>query len=257
LISESINYARRIQESVLPTENQLTELFPNSLALLLPKDVVSGDFYWTYNQGNKVIVALADCTGHGVPGAFMSIIGSTVLNEIVKERQVFNPSRILEHMNARIKYILKQDLISDSVQEDGMDVAVCMYDKTSQTLTYAGASQPIVLVGNDGLLKIEGDLFSIGGTFSNRAEVSFKNHVFPIKAYHSFYLYSDGFQDQFGGENNKKLMSDTFEGLLKHVSLLPFNTQKNALLKEFEKWKGNRKQIDDVLILGFSFKGEK
>lgn len=253
LISQSIEYAEKIQKAILHNENQLRELFSESFVLLMPRDVVSGDFCWFYRQGDTSVIVAADCTGHGVPGAFMSLIGSSILNEIIRENKVLDPARILGMMNEKVISVLRQNQPGESIQEDGMDVAVCSYQSSRAQLTFAGANMPLILYNDDGIVKVHGDLFSIGGTFSTRKNVRFKNQVFSAGQFSGFFLFSDGFQDQFGGEENKKFMADTFTHLLGDIAGMPVEEQKKKLLDSFGEWKGEKGQIDDVLIIGCKF----
>gem|GEM_PF-4992640 len=257
LISQSIEYAEKIQKAILHNEEQLKEIYPESFVMLMPKDVVSGDFCWFYKQGRISVVVAADCTGHGVPGAFMSLIGSSILNEIVKEKGELDPAKILSLMNERIITVLRQNQQGENIQEDGMDVAVCRYDNGRDQLTFAGANMPLLLHNEDGVVKVHGDLFSIGGTFSTRKNVRFKNQVFNTGEFNGFFLYSDGFQDQYGGTEKKKFMADPFTGLLRDISSLTCKEQKETLSKAFSDWKGDEKQIDDVLVIGCLFSKNK
>jgi len=250
LISQSIEYAEKIQKAILHNENNLKEIFPDSFVLLLPRDVVSGDFCWFYKQGSTSVIVAADCTGHGVPGAFMSLIGTSILNEIIRENNIFDPARILGLMNEKVIEVLRQKQSGESIQEDGMDVAVCNYNSDTGVLTFAGANMPLILYNTDGIVKVHGEIFSVGGTFSTRKNVRFKNQIFKTDVFNGFFLFSDGFQDQFGGEQNRKFMADTFTQMLNGISVLPSVGQKEKLLASFCEWKGEARQIDDVLVIG-------
>lgn len=253
LISQSIEYAEKIQAAILHNEEQLSEIFPESFVLLMPKDVVSGDFCWFYKHGTTSVLVAADCTGHGVPGAFMSLIGSSILNEIIRENGVYDPAKILSKMNEKIIGVLHQKQQSENIQEDGMDVAVCNINTEKNQLTFAGANMPLTLYNEDGIVKVQGDLFSIGGSFSTGKNVRFKNQIFNTSQFNGLFLFSDGFQDQFGGGRQKKFMADAFTNLLREISMLPPETQKVKLCETFSEWKGEVKQIDDVLVIGCKF----
>jgi PAS domain S-box-containing protein len=254
MISQSIEYAEKIQKAILHNESHLQEIFPESFVLLMPRDVVSGDFCWFFRQGNHSVIVAADCTGHGVPGAFMSLIGSSLLNEVIREKNIMDPSRILSEMNEKTIAVLRQKQQGENIQEDGLDVAVCAYNSATRQLTFAGASMPLVLYNSDGLVKVHGDLFSIGGTFSTRKNVRFKNQVFDAAQFDGFFLFSDGYQDQFGGGENRKFMADSFSQLLGKISELKAGEQKEQLIKNFSEWKGDARQIDDVLVIGCKFR---
>jgi PAS domain S-box-containing protein len=253
LISQSIDYAEKIQKAILPSEKHFREIFPDSFILLLPRDIVSGDFYWFYKVGTKHIVVAADCTGHGVPGAFMSLIGNSLLNEQVKVGKAMNPALILEQLNEKVIEILRQDSGNDFIQEDGMDMAILVFDSEEKQLTFAGANMPLILYNSDGVVKVSGDLFSVGGSFSTRGNARFKNQTFKTENFNGFFLYSDGFQDQFGGTESRKYMADNFVKFLNSIALLSPVQQKEKLLNAFEEWKGDSRQVDDVLILGGLF----
>lgn len=254
MISQSIEYAEKIQKAILHNENHLQEIFPDSFVLLMPRDVVSGDFCWFFSKGSQSVIVAADCTGHGVPGAFMSLIGSSLLNEIIREKNIMDPSRILSEMNEKTIAVLRQKQQGESIQEDGLDVAVCTYNSVTRQLTFAGANMPLVLYNSDGLVKVHGDLYSIGGTFSTRKNVRFKNQVFDAAQFDGFFMFSDGFQDQFGGGENRKFMADSFFQLLGKIAEFNSGGQKEQLLKVFDEWKGEARQIDDVLVIGCKFR---
>lgn len=248
-ITDSINYAQRIQEAVFTSSEIKKRLFPDSFVLFKPRDIVSGDFYWFAEKNGKRFVAAVDCTGHGVPGAFMSIIGNHLLNEIVMEKGIPRPSEILNALHKGVSSVLKQD--NQKSQPDGMDIALLVFSDTgdSSHIEFAGANRPAYLVSSGILREIKGDKFSIGGT-DIRKERNFTNHSLEFKKGDTIYISSDGYADQFGGSNGKKLMSKNFKELILANSNLLMPDQEKALEETFEKWKGSREQIDDVLVIG-------
>ncbi|MDW7692761.1 SpoIIE family protein phosphatase [Flammeovirgaceae bacterium SG7u.111] len=248
-IKSSINYAKKIQMAMMPSDKAMNSGFIESFVFLKPRDVVSGDFYWHSERNGKVIVAAVDCTGHGVPGAFMSMIGSNILNQIVNERGVTEPDKVLNMLNERVKKALNQD---ETRNKDGMDIALCVLDPKEKTVSYAGAKNPLVLVTGDEVKIIKGDNMSIGGTCL-KGDCKFTEHVVNIDETTMCYIYSDGFQDQFGGAKKKKYMSVNFRNLLKKVSIEPLEKQNELLKKELIDWmqEGKEDQIDDVLVIGF------
>lgn len=246
-IMDSIHYAQKIQQCFLPTERDFTHHFPQSFIFFQPKDVVSGDFYWLKNLGNKTIFAMADCTGHGVPGALISIIGATVLNDISSTNAPL--SAILQDLNRRIKEALRQDENDDSLQ-DGMDIALCCYDPTQNEIEFTGANRPLWLVrkGSSDLEEFCSTRVPIGGYTSNNQE--FICHKIPLSKGDTLYLASDGYADQDGGERGKKFKTKNFKQLLAGMQLLPMNHQKKHLENFAETWRAGREQLDDMLVIG-------
>lgn len=250
-IQDSINYAQRIQEAILPLEDEMKKWIPNSFVLFRPKDVVSGDFYWFIERDNKLIIICADCTGHGVPGAFMSMIGSDRLNNIVSENKIVSPAAILSELNRAIKKSLKQDGQKNATR-DGMDAAVCMIDLNKNTLHFAGANRSLWIVKPDGveLEEIRATKVAVAG-FTPDDQV-YDEHVFALEKDMKFYMTTDGYADQFGGEKDKKYMVKNMKNFVRSNSLLPFEVQKSMLEEELLKWMAERDQVDDVCVIGFS-----
>ncbi len=249
---ESITYAQRIQQSVFPDKNEIKKLLPNSFIYYQPKDIVSGDFYWFSHVDHKLIIAAIDCTGHGIPGAFMSLIGNTILNQIVNEKQETSPAKILRLLNIGVSAALKQEKGEISSQ-DGMDMSLCVIDNINKEIQFAGALNPLYII-NDGQIEIiKGNNYSIGGSLIKEESVEqrkFTNHSFPLKKGSCIYLFTDGYFDQFGGEQRKKMGSQRFREILLQYHNLPMEQQREAIIKEFEQWKGQNSQIDDVLVIG-------
>ncbi len=251
LIKDSISYAKRIQEAILPKLSLLHEYVPNAFILFKPRDVVSGDFYWFMEKDEKMYVAAVDCTGHGVPGAFMSMIGATLLQQITYKK-LRTPADILDKLNLGVRAALNQkNNTAVETQEDGMDITLCLIDKGEKTLQIAAANHVAYIIYDDIIETIEGDMSAIGGSFATESSVNgYTNHSFTYKSGTKLYMFSDGFQDQFGGEHNKKFLGPHFKKLLFESRSLPMEKQCELLDETFENWKGKQKQIDDVLVVG-------
>lgn len=251
-IRSSITYAERIQKAILPQADRIESLFPKSFVFFKPRDVVSGDFYWCSvvrdGDGNqKMIFATADCTGHGVPGAFMSMIGANLLTQIVNDKRMHDPGLILNLLHGGVKHLLQQDRNKNN---DGMDISVVSVDWNSKTLEYAGAKRPLYYIQEGKMLQIKGDVYPVGGVHRgiNRKfttqKISFAEN--PIMAY----TFSDGYPDQFGGDSGHKFMTKRFRDMLSKISDKPMQEQEQYLSDTFDFWKGEQRQIDDVLVVG-------
>lgn len=245
-IVDSIQYASRIQNALLPPALP----FDNTFVLFKPKDIVSGDFFWFMKQDNTEWFAAVDCTGHGVPGAFMSIVGHSSLNKIVQEYSVTKPSAILNHLNAEIAAALHQ-YHQDSQIHDGMDISLVCVDLDSHKLQYSGAFNPLWLLRNGELLETRANRYAIG--LAPDIEKDFTNHEIQLEPGDTIYLFSDGYADQFGGPNNVKIKVGKFKELLTKINHLSMEEQKAYLDDYFEKWKEDFPQVDDVLVIGRRF----
>ena len=248
-ITDSINYAKRIQDSILPEADEIQKILPQSFVLFQPKDIVSGDFFWLSQIDNRILIAVADCTGHGVPGAFMSMIGNTLLNEIINYNPYLLPSKILALLNNRVAKALHQKYGTIQSQDDGMDISLCCIDYANSEIKFAGANHSIYLIHNNEVQEIRGDIYSIGGVFAKQ-EVSFTDKVISIEKGAMLYLFTDGYKDQFGGAERLKFKSSRFEKLLLEIYQLPLHQQKDMLDNAFKNWKGTLAQLDDVLVAG-------
>ena len=246
-ITDSIEYAKTIQQAMLPSDSEIHEIFPNSFVLFLPKDIVSGDFYWFKKIKDIHFVAAVDCTGHGVPGAFMSMIGNDKLNFAVQEKKLSRPADILSELNRGVKAALKQNN-TDSKSRDGMDIALCSFDFKNKNIQYAGANRVLYKISNGELTEYAPTKSAIGGFTAENFE--FKNNDIDYVSGDVFYLFTDGYADQFGGETGKKLMTKNFKKLLLSISDKPLVEQKIEIKKTFEAWRGAYEQIDDVLVIG-------
>jgi serine phosphatase RsbU (regulator of sigma subunit) len=257
-ITSSITYAQRIQSAMLPLESDFAKYFKDFFVFFRPRDIVSGDFYWLQEKDDKIIVAAVDCTGHGVPGAFMSLIGESKLSEIINNQDITDAAEILNRLNQGIKKALQQDTTNN---RDGMDLALCVIDRKAKTMEYAGAGNPLFYVqenqeGKPEFFNIKADIFPIGGFNKNTAH-SFHKHVVDISKPTTFYLFSDGYQDQFGGAEKRKFMTRRFRELLFSIHDLPMEEQKRILSDTLDQWiqDGLSPQIDDILVLGMKVEG--
>ncbi|MEW6467949.1 MAG: tetratricopeptide repeat protein [Bacteroidota bacterium] len=247
-ITDSIKYAKRIQEAIFPPEETRLRIMPESFILYKPKDIVSGDFYWIEQWGNKTLFAAVDCTGHGVPGAFMSIVGCNLLNQAVNEHGISKPGLILNALNKGVSKTLRQKYEESSVK-DGMDIALCSIDRKAGLLEFAGAYNSVYIVRNGQLNEINGDKFPVGIFFGEEMKM-FSNHEVPVNAGDQVYVFSDGYADQFGGPSGKKFKYKRLKELILSVCDLSMEKQKEILADTIEKWRGDLEQVDDILVMG-------
>ena len=246
-IVDSINYAKRIQDAVMTSDGYRKSVIPKSFTFFKPKDVVSGDFYWVYkDQEENIFFTVADCTGHGVPGAFMSMIGTSLLNEIIVEKGIKNTNKILDEMRKQIIKSLNQDDNDD--QKDGMDISICKLNLKKNSLEFSGAHNPLLVVSEGEIKTFKGDSQAVGLETQNIKP--FSKHTVKLKKDDMIYIYSDGYQDQFGGENGKKYMAANFKKLLLKISKEDEKKQNKLLEIELANWMKNEEQIDDVCIMG-------
>lgn len=253
-IIDSVNYAKRIQEAILPDKKEISSYLNNSFILFKPRDIVSGDFYWFSHKNDKSIIAAVDCTGHGVPGAFMSMIGNTLLNQIVNEKGITDPAQILNSLNEEINSSLKQTQ-QDSDSRDGMDVAICSFhhpspsvEGTGVRMEYAGANRPIYYVKNGALEETRANKFPIGGLDYDVPKI-FTTHIFQLDKNDTVYISTDGYADQFSPDD-KKLMTKKFKETLVSIHEKSMEEQKNYLDLFIENWKMGTEQTDDILVIG-------
>ncbi len=250
-ITDSINYAKRIQMALMPNEKTFSRLFKDSFIYYKPKDIVSGDFYWINKKNDKLFFAVADCTGHGVPGAFMSIIGFELLRNIIFTQKLEEPASILNQLNSDFTAVFHDGGKSgkEMTFRDGMDLGFCVIDKKNSVLEYAGAFMPLYLIRNNTITEIKGDRSSIGLIYEKEKE-SFSNHRIKLEENDVIYLFSDGYADQFGGEKGKKFKYRRFRYLLLNIHTLPMEKQKELLDQSMAKWMKGCEQVDDILIIG-------
>ncbi len=246
-IVASINYAKRIQQAMLPPHEVLTAAFKDIFVLFLPKDIVSGDFYWFTKTEQHKFLAVADCTGHGVPGAFMTLISNTLLNQIINENEVYAPAAILAELDKAIISTLKQDEEDNNVN-DGMDICLLCYTTSEQKIRFSSAKRPFLLLRNHILTETKGSRFPIGSSYGY--EKVYEEHLLDALPNDKFYLYTDGYPDQFGEQTGRKLLSKHFKEMIGQINTKPFAEQKLYLEGYIQNWRGEIPQTDDVLVVG-------
>jgi len=247
-ITDSLIYAQRIQEALLPSESYFRKHFSDSFILFKPKNIVSGDFYWIGEKGEKVFVVAADCTGHGVPGALMSMIGLKIIEKTINEDNIEIPSMILEVMNKGLEKTFSREKNIGTIIRDGMDIGLCVINRKRKKLQYAGAFLPLYLIREGNLVEISADKIIIG---MNPEGLSYLDHEINLLDDDIFYIFSDGYVDQFGGSENKKFMYRRFRYLLMTIHNFPVNDQKAILEENIKTWMGNNEQVDDMMVIGF------
>jgi serine phosphatase RsbU (regulator of sigma subunit)/ligand-binding sensor domain-containing protein len=247
-ITDSIRYAKRLQTAVMPDHDIISALLSDYFVLFRPKDIVSGDFYWVNKIDDKIVLAAADCTGHGVPGGFLSMLGISLLNEISVAGKNFKANEFLNMLKARFKSTLIKEGHSDDETKDGMDIALCIIDRKKNKMQYAGANNSIYLIRNHELIEYDADKMPIGSYIGEKE--SFTNNEIDLIQNDEIFLFSDGYRDQMGGENAKRLKSPYFRKLLIDIHDKPMKKQRELLEKFFDDWKGNHEQVDDIMVLG-------
>jgi serine phosphatase RsbU (regulator of sigma subunit) len=245
-ITDNVNYAKRIQQAILTDPEVIKESFAESFVLYLPKDIVSGDFYSFQTIGKKDILIAADCTGHGVSGAFLSVVGNALLTQIINEKQIQVPGKILDSLHEALITTLNQ---RNNDSTDGMDVAICMVDKESQKMYYAGANRPLYLIRNNELIIYNADKFPVGG-LQILHEKNFQTQEINLMPGDCIYVFTDGYADQFGGDSGKKIMTRIFKEILLKIHSNSAGEQREYLRNYFNQWKGDYEQVDDVLVIG-------
>ncbi|MCF6366625.1 MAG: PAS domain S-box protein [Bacteroidales bacterium] len=247
-ITDNIQYASYIQEALLPPETQVTEYLSDSFILFKPRDIVSGDFYWVEKYNNDIIIVAADCTGHGVSGAFMSMLGISFLNEIIIKNKIIEPNEILNELRKSVKKALRQTEKSTR-GNDGMDMSVAVINPDTNIIRFAGANNPLFIIRNNEIIVYKADKMPVG-IYPKDSE-SFSSTEIEVQKDDVFYLFSDGYVDQMNEKTGRKYMKKRFKELLVKIHKLPMKEQKNILEKEYSEWKGSSEQIDDMLVLGF------
>ena len=245
---DSINYAERIQSAIMPPSSLIENALPKSFIFYLPRDIVSGDFYFVEDLGDEVIFAAVDCTGHGIPGALSSVIGFNYIHRAVTEKGLTQPSDILKFLDVGVNERLRQT-DNESGVNDGMELSLCNLNKKTRVLQYAGAYNPIYIVSNNEIKIIKADKFEIGVNPDGVAD-DYNNHTIQLNKGDCVYLFSDGYADQFGGPKGKKFMYKQLRETLLQISELPMKEQYKVLSETFFKWKNNEEQVDDVLLIG-------
>ncbi|HZY24207.1 MAG TPA: SpoIIE family protein phosphatase [Bacteroidales bacterium] len=247
-ITDSLLYAQRIQEALLPSESYFRNHFADSFILFKPKNIVSGDFYWIGEKGDKIFIVAADCTGHGVPGALMSMIGLEIVEKTINEDNIEIPSKILAVMNRGLEKTFSREKNIGTIIRDGMDIGLCVIDRVRKKVQYAGAFFPLYLIRNGSLVEILADKIIIG---MNPDGHPYTDHELDLVEDDIFYIFSDGYVDQFGGSENKKFMYRRFRYLLLTIHNFPVNDQKAILEENIRTWMGSNEQVDDIMVIGF------
>ncbi|RLD63623.1 MAG: hypothetical protein DRI95_11490 [Bacteroidetes bacterium] len=249
-VTKSINYAQRIQKALLPTKEAFQECKYEHFVLWKPRDIVSGDFYWLKQMDKYTVIAVADCTGHGVPGAFMSVLGISFLNDILSKGRIFKANEILEKMRELVKRSFHQEDGQKVKASDGMDMAICVINDETLELDFAGANNPLFIIRDNNLTVLKATRSPIG---NHPFEKPFQNKELNLKKGDKIYMFSDGYIDQFGGERGRKFLKKNFQRLLMHINKekLTMEEEKDILSIALKEWQGNKyKQVDDILILG-------
>jgi serine phosphatase RsbU (regulator of sigma subunit) len=247
-ITDSLIYAQRIQEALLPSETYFRKHFEDSFILFKPKNIVSGDFYWIGEKNGNIFVVAADCTGHGVPGALMSMIGLEIVEKAINEENIEVPSQVLAVMNRGLEKTFSREKNIGTIIRDGMDIGLCVIDRKRKKVTYAGAFMPLYLIRSGSLSEIMPDKIIIG---MNPEGLPYTDHEIDLLENDIFYLFTDGYVDQFGGTENKKFMYRRFRYLLLTIHGFPVSDQKAILDENIKTWMGSTEQVDDMMVIGF------
>jgi serine phosphatase RsbU (regulator of sigma subunit) len=248
-MEESIRYAGSLQRSILPNERIFQNIFRDAFVLFRPKDIVSGDFYWVFQHHDDVYFAVGDCTGHGVPGALVNIAGNTLLRQIIRLEGVSDPALIIRLLDQELTSLFNENL-TEGTRRDGMDIVFCKFNLRQMKGSFCGAGRPLYLAREGQLVEFRKGPDAIG--YSPDGEKEFETVHFNLQEGDQFYLFSDGYTDQFGGENIKKFNRNRFRNLLLSLIEMPLSKQKKELELSFENWKGNQEQVDDVCVIGVS-----
>jgi serine phosphatase RsbU (regulator of sigma subunit) len=246
-LTDSLNYARRIQAALLPADHHIRRIFPDHFIYYRPKHIVSGDFYWFGERDDRYFIVAADCTGHGVPGALMSMIGLELIQKIINEFRVDDTDQVLLTMNRELESAFFKEESGKAMIKDGIEMGICIIDKKTRLMEFSGAFLPVYIVRDDKLIEIKGDKKNVVQSF---AMVSFNRSTFTLREGDLLYLFSDGYADQFGGPENKKFMYRRLRHILLTISKYPLADQQRILDETIESWMEGHDQIDDMMILG-------
>lgn len=246
-MQESIRYAGSLQQSILPNERIFQNVFNDAFVLFQPKDIVSGDFYWIYQHNDEVYFAVGDCTGHGVPGALVNIAGNTLLRQIIRLEGISDPAKIMRLLDNELVSLFNENL-TEGKTRDGMDIVFCKFNLRTKKGSFCGAGRPLYLVRKGELIEFKKGPDAIG--YSSADEKKFETTNFELLDGDQFYLFSDGYTDQFGGENVKKFNRQRFRNLLISLDKMSMDKQKNELQLSYRNWKGKQEQVDDVCVIG-------
>lgn len=244
---ESIRYAGTLQRSILPNERVFQNVFKEAFVLFQPKDIVSGDFYWIYQHNDDVYFAVGDCTGHGVPGALVNVAGNTLLRQIIRLEDVSDPAMIVRLLDDELVSLFNDNL-SEGLTRDGMDIVLCKFNLKQQKGSFCGAGRPLIVVREGELIEFKKGSDAVG--YSTSAYKSFETVHFDLQKGDQYYLFSDGYTDQFGGENVKKFNRQRFRNLLLSLEKDSLEKQKKELMMSYRNWKGKQEQVDDICVIG-------
>ena len=247
-ITDSIEYAKTLQDAILPDKNEIRKALPRHFIYFQPKDIVSGDFYWFHNNEEKIVIAAADCTGHGVPGAFVSMMCNNLFNQAIIEQGILDPGEILTEVNKGVTFAFRQEGALARAT-DGMDVALCVIDTQKKKIEYAGAQRPLLQIRGGQMNEIKPDKAPIGGRVDKMHD--FSTRTLESKKGDRFYMFSDGYADQFGGPKGKKFMIKRFKEMLLEINNKPFEEQRSHIHRALTDWQGTTERVDDILVMGF------
>jgi serine phosphatase RsbU (regulator of sigma subunit) len=247
-ITDSLIYAKKIQEALIPSPTFFGKHFSESFILFKPRDIVSGDFYYISEKRGRIFIVVADCTGHGVPGALMSMIGLQTIDRIISMGDILHPSSVLDRLNMEIESAFHREDDYSQAIKDGMDIAICCIDRKAARVEYAGAFLPLYIIRDGKLMEFRGDKFIIGRRISGQI---YTNHELVLEDGDIFYMMSDGYADQFGGIEDKKFMNRRLRYLLVTIHKYSMGDQMEILADNFVQWKGNNDQVDDIMVIGF------
>lgn len=247
-IKQSMMYAKRLQNAILPNKYKFSSIFKDHLIFYEPKDIISGDFYWIADKKKKTYIVTADCTGHGIPGAFLSMLGISFLNQIITKNTDIQPNEILNKLGILFSETINNH--EDTPTRDSMDISICLFDHSTKVMDYSGAYNPIYIIRNGDLIELAVDKISLRKDFTTEIE-NFTNKKFTLQENDKIFMFTDGYPDQFGGEKNKRYSKRNFKHLLIETSKYPMVEQKEIIIETFKDWKGSCEQVDDILILGF------
>ena len=247
---DSLRYAKRLQDSIFASDEDIQRHFPDSFVYSLPKEIVGGDFSWATRIDNQIVMVVADCTGHGVPGAFMSIVGYNQLQQLLKEQQLTSPAEVLMELDSAVRDTVSHT--ESTAMKDGMDISIAMYDPENRTLRFSSAFQSLYIIREREIREVKGSRYTVGVYFG-ATQKHFEEHKIAIEPDDVLYLLSDGIQDQFGGPGNAKLMKRGLRKILLEIHEEPMEQQKELIAKRISQWMGSNEQVDDILIMGIKF----
>jgi len=250
-LTDGLNYAKIIQLSMLPSLDKVKSFLNQSFVFYLPKDIVSGDFYLIERVNNKIVIVVGDCTGHGVPGAMLTMLGISTLNQMILNENITDPATLLQKLDVEIINLLSSATTNENTN-DGMDIAICTIDETTNELVFSGCKRPLFLFRNNELIRYKSSIFSIGASLDSSRK-TYHNQIINIENGDTIYLFTDGYTSQFGSINDKKFNISRFVELLHKIHKEPMSYQFDSLEKTLKDWRGSFEQVDDILVIGFKY----